>query len=104
MPAEEARVLTYGALISIAAHRGYKKGWAAMKYKLMYGVWPNFEASANNPSGELTWWIRKQGKEYAKAKRESEVMPHAGPRAVSCEAGVLAQSALMSEDDWSVDL
>ena len=95
VPAAEARVLTYAGLLSIARERGYKVGWAGMKYRAIYGKWPEGQPEPVNPSGELMWWIKKQGKEWAKAKRAEE-----GPK----KPLKSNNSALMSQDDWEVDL
>ncbi len=121
MPSDAAKTLTHAGLISIAHHRGYKKGWAAVKYKKIYGVWPDGDPPPENPSGELTWWIRQQGKEYAKMMRgkESAIVssPHGEnaksegsradvggtrPHKFNPTGGV--EETLMSKDDYEVDL
>ena len=92
--ADEAKVLTYAGLLSIASQRGYKKAWASMKYCAIYGMPPNVEEPPpQNPSQELMWWIRKQNVEYAKKhfpRKAAEPKPQV--------------SALMTDDDWSVGL
>ena len=97
MPADLAKQMTHAMLLSVAVRRGYKPGWAGMKYKAIYGAWPPWGEvpEPQNPSGELMWWIRKQGKEYAKAKRAAEAPAAPQPK---------PESALMSEDDWGVEL
>jgi hypothetical protein len=97
--AGEARVLTYAGLVSIARERGYKVGWASMKYKAIFGEWPASREIPEpaNPSQEVMWWIKKQNTEYAKAKRAEEAK--AEPRAVKAEG-----ASLMTDEDWQTDL
>jgi hypothetical protein len=89
-----AKVMTYAGLLSIARERGYRVGWAGMKYRAIYGVWPNIETEPRNPSAELMWWIKRESIAYAKAHfpREKKVMPEEKP------------SELMNDDDWGIDL
>jgi hypothetical protein len=95
--AGEAKVLTYAGLISIARERGYKIGWASVKYRAIYGVWPadDNKPEPQNPSAELAWWIRKQNIEYAKAHFPREKKP---PKPVE------KKSSLMTAEDWDVNL
>src|SRR5580765_3072981 len=59
--AEDARIRVFAGLLSVAKERGYKRGWAAVKFKAVYGVWPDrLDPPPENPSGELMWWIKKQ--------------------------------------------
>mgnify|MGYP001577102366 FL=1 len=128
-PAEDARISTFAGLLSIANHRGYKRGWAAVKWRMIYGKWPDgLDPPPDNPSPELAWWIGKQNAAYAKTKRESEVMPSA-PQSVdrmngeevmlnagraqaepdnvrpqSYEAGAVISGTLMTVEDLEVDL
>ena len=109
MPPDEAKALTHAGLISIASHRGYKPGWAAMKFKLIYGYWPDGKPDPQNPSGELTWWIKREGRAYAKAMREKDGGEwksggRARPSKINPTGDVKQSSALMSKDDWEVDL
>lgn len=95
--ADIAKISLYGALISIASHRGYKRGWAGMKYRIIYGCWPDGNPEPCNPSSELLWWLRKQNAAYAKeqhAREEKPVEPSIPDR----------ESSLMTDDDWNVDL
>ncbi len=112
-PAEDARISTFAGLLSIANHRGYKRGWAAVKWRIIYGKWPDgLDPSPDNPSPELAWWIGKQNAAYAKTKRESEVMINAGSakaepdnvRPQSYEAGAVIPGTLMTQADLEVDL
>ncbi len=108
MPPDAAKTLTHAGLISIAHHRGYKKGWAAVKYKKIYGVWPDGDPPPENPSGELTWWIRSESKSYAKMMRENEaaigVVKREIPKAHKYNPTGKAEDTLMSKDDWEVNL
>jgi hypothetical protein len=97
--AEDAPATIYGALLSIMNARGYKIGWVGMKYRRIFGEWPADDLRTNvgpcMPSGELLWWITRESKAYAKERRTAE-----GPKPVVVER----QSALMTADDWMVDL
>lgn len=95
--AGEAKVLTYAGLLSIANERGYKVGWAAVKYQVIYREWPpdGDKPAPQNPSAELMWWIKQQNIAYAKANFPREKKP---PKPVE------TKSSLMSSDDWEVDL
>ncbi len=98
MPADVSRVANHAGLVSIALNREYRKAksWVAVKYRTMYGEWPPWEApEPQNPSAELSWWIRREGREYAKARKAQEGLPT--PQAKP-------ESALMSDDDWRVVL
>lgn len=91
----EAKIMTYGGLLSIAQQRGYKQGWAAQKYRKIYGVWPKCVAAPINPSGELIWWVNKQNAAYAKMRRALEPpKPLPPPK----------ESELMTANDWGADL
>jgi superfamily II DNA or RNA helicase len=60
----------YGELRFIARERGYKEGWAAMKYKERLSVFPNKykHAPPLPPSMETTAWLRHLQIKYAKSK------------------------------------
>ena len=92
---DEARVLTYAGLLSIAKERGYKTAWAAMKFKQIYAVYPDAEVPLQNPSAELVWWIKKQNIEYAKAHF---------PRETPKPKPTVEDSRLMTAEDWDADL
>jgi DNA-directed RNA polymerase subunit RPC12/RpoP len=94
-----ARVLTYAGLVSIARERGYKVGWASMKYKAIFGEWPVSRETPEpvDPSQEVMWWVKKQSKEYAKARREAEAK--AEPRGIKIDG-----PSLMTDEDWQIDL
>ena len=92
-PADQAKVMTFAGLLSIARERGYKVGWAAMKYKIIYGIWPEAkDVEPARPSGEILWWIKKQNIAYAKARRAEEGEKPIKP--------ALPDSPLMTEEDW----
>lgn len=118
----EAKILTHAGLISIAGNRGYKKGWAAVKYKKIYGAWPDGDPPPENPSGELSWWIKQQSKQYAKSMREKEAaadvssIDGGNAKRGDIRSDVIITKAsklnptgnppetLMSHEDWDVDL
>ena len=69
------RLKTYQGLIYYAHHKGYKAGWAAFKFKAIFGVRPNGEVGAEpaKPSGELVHWIVQQAAAYSTAKRRERI-------------------------------
>ena len=58
----------YGMLKFYAQGHGFKEGWAANKYRTMFGVWPNKHKHATPipPSQRLNNWITSQNIRYAK--------------------------------------
>jgi hypothetical protein len=95
--ADKARHETFAGLKKYAEHRGYKPGWASMKFKELFGRWPNgesVEAAAPAPH-ELLVWIRRQNAAYAAKRRKDEK-----PKPMAPEA----KSDLMSAEDWDVSL
>ena len=61
-----------GELKQYAEERGYKPGWAAMKYKGRFGVWPNDPrvkyAQPRRPSNETMAWIYVEQKNYIRSQ------------------------------------
>lgn len=61
------------ALKSYANQRGYKPGWAAMKYRDRYGVWPNDPRVKHVEPGPITpevhGWIKSSLIRFAKARQ-----------------------------------
>jgi len=69
------RVTTSAMLKGYALERGYQPGWAANKYKDLYGVWPRGEphrAAPRMPSMELRSWIKSTQIRWAAGKRKAE--------------------------------
>ena len=67
------KVIFMRQLTAYAIERGYKKGWAAMKYKEKYGVWPNdprvkHVKPAAGVSKEVRAWITSRNIRYAKRR------------------------------------
>ncbi len=60
----------FGQLKSVAAKKGYKPGWSAMKFKTATGVWPNKYkfAPARPISYEVDSWVRAQVVRWAKSQ------------------------------------
>jgi ribosomal protein L37E len=71
---ERAREDTMAGLVWYAHQRGYKPGWAAVKFKAIYGCWPNGESQAKPepPQVELMRWIGRQNLRYAAEMRKQE--------------------------------
>jgi hypothetical protein len=90
---ELARHQTFAGLKKYAEYRGYKPGWASMKFKELFGRWPNGESNeaAAPAAHELLGWIRRQNAAYGRRMRAKEKPPAAEP-----EQG----SPLMSAEDW----
>ena len=93
--AEPAQHQTFSGLKGYAARRGYKPGWASMKFKELFGRWPNGESrEPAAPAGhELLGWIRRQNIAYAKSKGPRKIEPF--------PARLRRNPSLMSEDDWN---
>ncbi len=107
---ETARHRTYAGLKWYAENRGYKPGWAAVKFKKIFGQWPNGEAveEAVVPQQGLYRWIKKQNASYAKERRANGDVYHrvpsrAGGHDAAGGAGGMA-SMLMNDDDWNTPL
>ena len=55
------KLATYGMLMWVAEQRGRKRGWAAHKYREMYGVWPARKyVDKVEPSPEILNWVRSR--------------------------------------------
>ena len=114
MPPDVAKTITHAGLLSIANHRGYKPGWAAMKFREIFRVWPprGQDPAPDNPSGELMKWIKAQNKAYAKAmgEKEGRAPGERRPRSTTPKAhkynptGNAEEETLMSSEDYEVDL
>ena len=91
-----AKVLTYAGLLSIAQQRGYKVGYAAAKFRDIFGHWPEAKPEPQNPSPELLWWVKAQGKAWARGK---ETPTSDAPIEITAP-----YSELMSDADWDVKL
>lgn len=66
----------HGELKWYADYKGYKSGWASMKYRDRFGVWPNDPeikyAEPREPSYDTDRWIRSQNIRWAKGKRKQQ--------------------------------
>jgi superfamily II DNA or RNA helicase len=69
----EGKAETYGQLMWYARKHSFKDGWAAMKYKTIYGVGPIgmtvTDATFKPPEMVLASWIKAQNIRWAKSKR-----------------------------------
>jgi DNA repair protein RadD len=71
---ELPRAEWYGGLLWIGQQRGYKPGWAAVKYFAKFGNWPNGMSKAPlPPKPEVTRWETSQRIRWAKSKQKEEV-------------------------------
>ena len=61
---------TYGQLLTLVRERGYKPGWAANKYRTIYGVWPRGLSETPEPvSPRMSQFLRAEAIRYAYAKK-----------------------------------
>jgi len=64
---------TFGMLKWVCAERRRKEGWAAYKFKELYGVWPSAmglkDTEPCKPSEELLSWLKSQEIRWARSKR-----------------------------------
>jgi hypothetical protein len=99
-PLAEAQRRTYAGLLWFAQSRGYKIGWASVKYRVLFGDWPahTLIVDIEPPSAELIKWMTKQQQEYARMQRKKERAELLTP------SFARAQSPLMNEGDWEVRL
>lgn len=69
---------TFGGLKAIARERGYNDGWAAHKFREIFGEWPSasIKHCANvEPSAELRSWIKSTQIRWAKRRRVETPQP-----------------------------
>ena len=68
---------TFGQLKWIANFRGYKPGWAANKFRDMYGVWPNYykDCPLVEPTYEMFTWVKGTQIRFAKRQRPHTHQP-----------------------------
>lgn len=70
---ELPRGLWYSGFLYIARERGYKDGWAAMKYKEKFGEWPNgLTHEATPPAPEVLRYEKHLRIRWAKSKQKAE--------------------------------
>jgi len=63
----------YSGLLYIAIERGYKSGWAAVKWKEKFKSWPDgYSKIAKPPSMSVRSWVRSRNIAYAKAKQKND--------------------------------
>ena len=61
----------YSQLLWYRDKYGYKVGWAANKYRSIYGVWPRkLTMQRQEPTPEIAGWVRNQNIRYAKRKTQ----------------------------------
>lgn len=62
----------FSELYAIAKERGYKPGWASMKYKERLGVWPNpLRKVSKPPTPETRSWVKSRQIAWAKSKNRA---------------------------------
>jgi hypothetical protein len=69
-PQEQLR--WHAQLACIAAQRGYKRGWAAHKYRERFGDWPPVRTiQPMQPSLEVLSWVRNRTIAWAKMRQKA---------------------------------
>lgn len=99
---EQAQIVTFSGLLWLAVSRGYKPGWAALKFRSLLGDWPPDFARVGEPtppSIALVKWSEKEKQRYARMQRKLEAQ-----RILSAAPPIEAKSELMTEADWRVEL
>ena len=67
------RSRVYHQLLWLARDRGYKDGWASMKYKDAFGNWPNgISKEVEEPLPSVLSWEHSQRIKWAKSKKRGE--------------------------------
>jgi superfamily II DNA or RNA helicase len=73
---KEAKALFFGELQHYGRSRGYKEGWAAMKYRERFSVWPNDpfirNARVYEPSMATLSWIKKSQRIWAESQAKEK--------------------------------
>lgn len=60
----------YGQLLTLVRERGYKPGWAANKYRTIYGVWPRGLSETPEPiTPRMSQFLRAEAIRYSYAKK-----------------------------------
>ena len=97
--ASVAHHATMARLKYYADMKGYKPGWASMKFKTLFGRWPNGESieEPQVPTTDLLKWFWKQAAEYSREMRKKEAA-NIKPKEPE------KQSDLMSWQDYEVKL
>lgn len=76
----EERAAFHGQLRHYGLARGYKAGWASMKYKDRFGVFPDYPAikyaEPRTPSADTLIWLRGQKIRYAIAQKVQREKHH----------------------------
>jgi len=69
----DKRTRWLGELTSICRERGFKPGWAAVKFKEKFGTWPPWGVAEMplTPSPEVRAWVRSRAIAYAKLMEAS---------------------------------
>jgi len=60
----------YGQLLTLVRERGYKPGWAANKYRTIFGVWPRGLSETPEPVGlRMSQFLRAEAIRFSYAKK-----------------------------------
>ena len=63
----------YSGLLDFSRRRGFKDGWAKVKYKEKYGAWPNgLDDKQMTPRKAVREFIRESMRKYREEKKKLE--------------------------------
>jgi hypothetical protein len=76
-PAEQARRNTYWALRLFARQKGFRDGWAAYRFRTLYGQWPTDADQVPleeepTPCEDLVAWITAQNAKRSAQRRKEK--------------------------------
>jgi hypothetical protein len=77
---KKARERVLASLRWYGVERGFKPGWAARKFRAIYGCWPDGTQTieADTVSGELMLWLLRDNARYSQKRRKIEGRTKAG--------------------------
>lgn len=69
---QEAMRSTLAGLLRHAEFKGFKPGFAAVKFRELFGMWPKIKTEPEPAAAALLLWVKRQNRAYAKARRDLE--------------------------------
>jgi hypothetical protein len=106
---------TFAALRWLVRQHNYKIGWASVKFRTLFGMWPPDEFLTSGtesvaPSAELIHWTARERAAYAKMKRVEEAeevrrkYELMKPSPLRAGPDGFVPGTLMTEEDFEVRL
>lgn len=73
-PSFDEKAAFLAQLFFISDARGYKRGWAAHKFKEKFGAWPprSMQPAPRPPSGEVQNWVKSRQIAFARSRRGAQ--------------------------------